>query len=382
MKKPKRLSRTQFPSAYFRYADYWTPRVCGDYVFAVDTINGMFVVDVSDKSSPKIVGNIVLPKVAPDDASLYFDFPEILNPDTPYGDPLRSVAVGDGVVYFSGLTTGIYAAQLPEIAKPDKSAAVGAMPKIPREVDLSQDGFISSGAERLNPVCAVAVCGDVAYAANVYGGVKVFKLSRDKISHIGTIKAPCAYDVSVSEGRLIVAQGLSGSGIYKISDFPKVEHLDTIMDSSSISRYVRIFDGTNIAAVYGGGVVKFYDIINPQAPRIVLDEKVGHILYNDFGSRKLVSGKYWNLNCHSRGCWIFEVSKNSVRLVAKEYASVNSQTGGTCAFDSRFLMSLKGGYGFLDPEKPLSIAEAQPKMFGNIDEIEAEDLGGKSAMKA
>lgn len=225
MKKPKRLSRTQFPSAYFRYADYWTPRVCGDYVFAVDTINGMFVVDVSDKSSPKIVGNIVLPKVAPDDASLYFDFPEILNPDTPYGDPLTSVAVGDGVV-------------------------------------------------------------------------------------------------------------------------------------------------------------KFYDIINPQAPRIVLDEKVGHILYNDFGSRKLVSGKYWNLNCHSRGCWIFEVSKNSVRLVAKEYASVNSQTGGTCAFDSRFLMSLKGGYGFLDPEKPLSIAEAQPKMFGNIDEIEAEDLGGKSAMKA
>ena len=70
----------------------------------------MFVVDVSDKSSPKIVGNIVLPKVAPDDASLYFDFPEILNPDTPYGDPLTSVAVGDGVVYFSGLTTGIYAA--------------------------------------------------------------------------------------------------------------------------------------------------------------------------------------------------------------------------------------------------------------------------------
>ena len=44
------------------------------------------------------------------------------------------------------------------------------MPKIPREVDLSQDGFISSGAERLNPVRAVAVCGDVAYAANVYGG--------------------------------------------------------------------------------------------------------------------------------------------------------------------------------------------------------------------
>lgn len=191
-----------------------------------------------------------MPKVAPDDASLYFDFPEILNPDTPYGDPLTSVAVGDGVVYFSDLTTGIYAAQLPEIAKPDKSAAVGAMPKIPREVDLSQDGFISSGAERLNPVRAVAVCRDVAYAANVYGGVKVFKLSRDKISHIGTIKAPCAYDVSVSEGRLIVAQGLSGSGIYKISDFPKVEHLGTIMDSSSISRYVRIFDGTNIAAVY------------------------------------------------------------------------------------------------------------------------------------
>ncbi len=377
LKKPKRLSRTQFPPAYFRYADYWTPRVCGNYVFAVDTINGMFVVDISDKLAPKIVGNIVLPKVAPDDASLYFNFPEILNKNTPYGDPLTSVAVGDGVVYFSGLTTGIYMTQLPDIAKPQKSEAIGALPKIPNQVNLSQKGFISSGEERLNPIRAAAVSGDIAYAANVYGGVKIFKLSDDKIEHIDTIKVPCAYDVSVSEGRLLVAQGLSGSGIYEISNFPKIEYLGTIKDSSEMSRYVRVFDGTNIVAVYGGGIVKFYDITNPQSPQLVLSEKVEHILYNDFGSRKLVSGKYWNLNCHSRGCWIFEISKNSVRLVEKEYTQVNSQTGGTCAFGSKFLMSLKGGYGFLNPKNPLSLATAQPKMFEKIDEIEAEDFGGK-----
>lgn len=58
------------PEIYFGPCDFWTPRVSGNYCFASDTVNGVFLVDISDKSNPKIIGNFILPKIAPDDSSL------------------------------------------------------------------------------------------------------------------------------------------------------------------------------------------------------------------------------------------------------------------------------------------------------------------------
>lgn len=180
-RNPRRISRAEFPSIYFGPCDFWTPRVSGDYCFASDTVNGVFVLDISDKSAPKITGNFILPKVAPDDPSLKIPYKQILDPNIPQGDAVASIAVGDGVLYVAGNFTGIYVAEFPGIAKiregerlAKAAARPGAYsPKIPGNFD-------SVGADPSNPVRAVAVNGDFAYAAASHRGVEIYDLSGGK----------------------------------------------------------------------------------------------------------------------------------------------------------------------------------------------------------
>lgn len=64
---------------------------------------------------------------------------------------------------------------------------------------------------------AVAVNGDFAYAAASHRGLEIYDLSGGKIAPAGRINCPYASDVKVSDGRLAVALGFGGVGIYDIS---------------------------------------------------------------------------------------------------------------------------------------------------------------------
>ena len=373
IRRPRKISRVDFPHIYFGPCDYWTPRVSGNCCFASDTINGVFALDVSDKKNPKIIGNLILPKVAPDDPSLKFT---MLDKSLPQGDPVSSITVGDGVLYIAGTFTGIYIAELPQIAKPRKKTESVA-PKLGGAYKANPiDGFDFIAADSSNPVRAVAVRGDLAYVAQADSGVRIFDLSAAGYPQVGGIECKMAYDVKISGGRLVVAEGFGGVGIYDISDAPKKALDGVYCKPREIGRiacemlgrpqtlHVWAFDKCNVVGVGAGAAsVWFFDISNPAKPKKVLRSAGREIVYNDYGSRRLAAGKYFGLNFHCGGRMIFDMSAKPVKRVFSDTYPLCSQNGSVAAIGDKLLTMNRGGYSIDDPAQPMKNSELTPLKF-------------------
>jgi len=405
---PKKLSKTAFPTIYFGPCDYWTPRLSGNYCFASDTINGVFLVDISNLSKPKILGNLILPKKAPDDPKMCPPFKFILDPKLPQGDPVSSVAVGDGVLYIAGTFTGIYIAELPGIAKPEKRD-FGKLPKLPKKpFDASESGFITSGEEPVNQIRAVAIDGDTAYAANLWGGVKVFSLSepakpkigKSRAGHIAEIsrksslkitpvrveKIPYVADIKKSGRRMFTAEGLNGLGVYDIlsdGSLREVGRLRDIGESVNFVQYVWAFDGCDIVAFSNAqSKMIFADVSNPAKPAIVGKTATYQLMYGNYGSQNLVKGRYFMFNRHCGGYIIYDFAGGKPRLVVRDDFPMCSQTGSVAAFGDKFLAMRCGSYAFVDPENIVPTKELVRIKFPTQKEFLKDVVNGTAIERA
>ena len=78
---PKRVGELDYPPFYLRGLDMWTVRTSGGLLVAAQTHNGLFAVDISDRTAPKVLDRWTCPN------------PKY--PDRP-SDCVGSVAIGDG----------------------------------------------------------------------------------------------------------------------------------------------------------------------------------------------------------------------------------------------------------------------------------------------
>lgn len=365
--KPVRLSRVDFPAIYFGPCDYWTPRVSGNHCFASDTVNGLFLIDVSDIKNPKITGNLVLPKRDPENPKIAVPYKQITDPEIPQGDPVSSIAVGNGVLYISGNFTGLYIAELPGIAKPEPRD-MGRLTQLPaKPFDHREKGFISSGAQLSNPTRAVALNGDIAYTANVWEGVKIYRLTEGKIEQIGRAKIPYTADIKRSGHRLYVAEGQDGIGVYKIvsdTELKEISRLKQLDGHLNFAQFVWAFDGHDvIAASNGSTVVSFIDFSVLTAPKIILRQHGRCLVYNNYGGQNLVNNKYFGFSRTFGGIQIFEIGAGSAKLAWEDTFPMCSQTGTLAAFNGEFLVMRCGGYAFVDPEEPVGVRELNRHPF-------------------
>lgn len=379
-KNPKKLSRVEFPKIYFGPCDFWTPRVSGNYCFASDTVNGVFLVDISDKSNPKIIGNFILPKMAPDDSSLKIIYKQILDPNIPQGDAVASIAVGDGVLYVAGNFTGIYMAEFPGIAKiPSKPAE--SSPECGAKFSPGKvEGFKALIADSSNPVRAVAVKGDFAYATASHNGVLIFNLADKNTPVVGHLKCGYATDVKISDNILVVAEGFDGVGIYDISNAPAASKKGgfTPREIARIPRErlwrgfaqnVWAFDGCKfIGASTAGPAIWFFDI-SGKNPRPALSQNGSQLLYNDYGARRLASGKYFVLNRHCGGRMIFDLSGAKPKMTFYDDYPLCSQTGSVAAFGDKLITMCRGGYAFDDPKNPAPNKDLKRHPFPGGDKL-------------
>ncbi|MCX6898776.1 MAG: hypothetical protein NT105_08765 [Verrucomicrobia bacterium] len=366
-RQPVKLSRISFPNIYFGPCDYWTPRISGDYCFAADTVNGVFLVDVSDLKKPKILGHVILPKRDPENPKIAVPFKQIVDPKIPQGDPVSSIAVGDGVLYISGNYTGIYLADLPQIAKTE-SRDFGALPKLPGQpFDANEKGFYTSGAELSNPTRAVAIKGDIAYTANVWDGVKIYRLSENGITQIGRAAIKYAADIKRSGDRLYVAEGQNGIGVYKLVSDTKLEEIGrlAVLDKTlNFVQFLWAFDGCAVVpASCGTSRIHFVDFSNPSQPKIIGNELGEGLLYNNYAGQNLVKGRYFGLSRTFGGLQIFDLKDGSEKLVWHDKFPLCSQTGTIAAFGDEFLVMRCCGYAFFDPEKPVPTREMKRLAF-------------------
>lgn len=380
--RPVKLSRVSFPDIYFGPCDYWMPRISGDHCFAADTVNGLFLVDISDPGKPAIVGNLILPKRDPENPARAVPYSQIVDPAIPQGDPVSSIAVGDGVVYIAGNYTGIYLADFPGIARPD-AHGVGALPRLPtRPFEAREEGFHTSGAELSNPTRAVALRGDIAYTANVWDGVGIHRLSETGITRIGRAPIPYAADVKRSGDRLYVAEGQNGIGVYKVVSDTGLEEIGrlAVLDKSfNFVQFLWAFDGCDVVpASCGTPRIHFVDFSDPSHPRIIGSGSGEGLLYNNYGGQRLVKGRYFGLSRTFGGLQVFDL-RDGGRLVWHDRFPLCSQTGTLAAFGDEFLVMRCGGYAFLDPEKPVPTRDMQRHAFPGQGEL-CPDIPDDSAI--
>lgn len=373
---PVKLSRVKFPTYYFGPCDYWTPRLSGNYCFASDTINGLFLLDISDLKKPRILGNLILPKTDPENLDISVPFKQITDPNIPQGDAVSSIAVGDGVLYISGNYTGIYIADFPDEAKLEPRD-VGALPKLPAKPYAGEgDGFFSSGPQLSNPTRAVAMCGDIAYTANVWDGLKIYRLSEGGVTQIGQVNIPYAAYVKRSGDRLYVAEGQNGIGVYQIKSPVEIEEigrLDVLEKSLNFVQYLWAFEGTDtIAATCAHTSVHFVSFSDPRTPRILLSDSGGQLLYGSYGSQHLAKGRYFGLARHCGGIMVFDLQNNAAKRLWYDTFPLCSQTGGVAAMGDELLVMRAGGYAFFNPEQSVATRELQRLKFPGQETLPAD----------
>ncbi len=375
--KPVKLSKIAFPTYYLAPCDYWTPRISGNHCFASDTTNGLFVLDIADLKKPRIIGNLVLPKSDPENPAVHVPFKQIMDPAIPQGDPISSIAVGDGVLYMSGNYTGIYLAEFPGIAKPEPRD-FGPPPQLPATpYPGREDGFISSGSELSNSTRGVALHGDFAYTANVWDGVKIYQLSDDAITQIGRIEIPYAADIKRSGDRLYVAEGANGIGVYQIQSPTQIEEISRLRklpgDSYTFVQYLWAFEGKEVIAASSAGTrmdfVDFSDLANPE---VVFSKSGGQLLYGSYAAQKLAKGRYFGLSRHVGGLMVFDLGEKKPKDIWYDTFPLCSQTGGVAAVGDEIFVNRASGYAFFNPEKPTATRELKISKFPSQKELDPD----------
>ena len=206
--KPKFISRCQFDRLYKRgEGDWWTvrPSADGKHFFVADTFNGLYAVDASDEKNPKVAGRIFLQKdSAPESAGTY----------------ISSVAVGDGVVYATGQKYGLMVIECPQAKKVERH--LGSLPSNP-DARYPYDTPANSHFKAWKPDAraqvrnlAVAENGMLLAACSDAG---LYILDKDKKGNLIQIgrNMKFAGDVCCRDGRVYVAEGQYGLGVYKLS---------------------------------------------------------------------------------------------------------------------------------------------------------------------
>ena len=353
---PKRLGRVDYPPLYTRGNDMWTPRLSGDRatVFAAQTYNGVYAVDVADKTAPKILG--------------HWNVPNRKNPKLP-GACVGSVAVGDGVVYAAVEGEGYYAVRTPRAKR--WTDEKGRLPKnvSHREAYPTDESVWHVWKPHdVGQVRAVARRNDVVYAACGDAGLYALRL-RPEGGFGELAKLPGhdrTFDVSVCGDLLYTADGLDGVNVSEIAGETTLR---------SVARLNPLAPGKTLAltvtAVAGGWLFasdrRGYDLYDVRKLPVFR-----HLLHagNCPGWDKYLAdapsdGRYicYN-NAHQNVTW-FDLGATPDPKPGAVTSPKNrlNLTCGVCAFrDGLTLATNPGGYRILQPNEG-DAADGSPWMF-------------------
>ncbi|MBQ9547779.1 MAG: hypothetical protein IJV01_01295 [Bacteroidales bacterium] len=395
--QPERLSRIDFPKLYMRGSDYWTPRPSGDgkTVFVADTFNGLYAIDCSDPRKPAILGRIILP-----DKSL----PVPKTSDKKYletpapGRPVTSVAVGKGVVYFTAQNLGL-AVAVCKRARPERidKGSVPLNPGFRDPYDTPVDShFTAWRPEARGQVRSVAVMGDRLAVACGEAGFYLLEEGADGRLVPCYHRAGFAGDVRVRDGRIYVAEGLDGLGVYGPARSGRAALGQGTPGLKELSHY----------RVRGPGGEKLcLWVWTPNSRHVVATDRTSgyyvldNSIFPEFRLYFIFNGgcpgwdRYLPSEAASNGLWPFSVANQGYRWIDLSmgdppYVSTidrnnrPSLTNGVTNYrNGLFLGSFPGELRFIDPERAFS-GERWPGVKGDFAGIPAWDGGSRVALTA
>ena len=343
---PKRVGRADYPPFYERGLDMWTPRTSAnsDIVFCAATHNGLFAVDCSDPKNPKVVDRWTAP------ASDHPEWPSYC---------IGSVSVGNGCVYAGGMGCGLFV--IPATGAAQETFEQGPPPanaSFREPYPTDENEFWVWKPSKPGQARAVAVAGDVVYAACGDAGLHVLKVKPEGgFEKIGELAGHSrVFDVQVDGTRLYTAEGLDGFGFYEMdgpAGFREVGRLPRIGPGNNVALCVWKADREHLVLSSRNGGCRLFDISNLAHPKdlfrfgtcpgwdkYMMDAPIGggrYIAYN---------------NAHKSIIWIDLQARPAPRVSTATKYNFIALSNGICKFsDDQALVTVNSGYALLAPSQ-------------------------------
>ena len=322
LKNIVRTGSVKFAVTPKMFPDWWSVKVAGNYAFVANSVNGVYVVDVADKKAPVILGNVKIPQ-----------------------DAASQIALGKGVVYFSGLRSGVYLFKderaqrvVPgkaEIRLPQEKNT--PPPAVPGLNNLPLPGFVWS----------LDKWGSVLYAACGSGGVQELEFAPDGKLIPRRIFPGIAIDCAVSQELLIIA----ADSELKIFDRKSGKLLSsTPAGSRGPFLQLRLY-GEVLCTAGRGGAFTLWKISRPEKPVVIGKISGGGILYHDMLPERTVKNLF-PVNWHSRfPRWYNAASAEEIAALST-FFRVSQQSNGITEIGGKFYLIANKGVLRLDPDSP------------------------------
>jgi hypothetical protein len=337
--KPRTLSVFRFPAFFCRSSDFWTPRFAGNIAVAADSRNGVFLIDISNPETPRGIGQIRLP-----DVSSGYKSPQI-------PDAVSSIAVGDGVLYLTGLKTGLFLASIPGLKREKCNQQL--TPEIPSQLakKANPDFFSYDAGGRVR---AVAVHGNSAWLAVGNAGIHIVRLSPKGIIPVGIFKASEVYDLKYSKGILYVAEGSNGFALYRPKANGTLELIGRKkLPENQLAQLIWKPDGSPFVILSSrSGHLYFFDVSDPSRVNLVFKHAQRSIIYGDLLCDQMLNHRYIAHNWHSGGIAWYDLKEKGKPVVANQVIErLNRHVDGMTALGDRLLMLNHGKYVLLEPNQ-------------------------------
>lgn len=338
---PAFVSRVKFPPFYSISIDTWAASVAGDYCFAADTHNGVFVIKVDDPAKPAIVAHAQLP----------------VPPGRELADPVGGIALGDGVIYAAGVYSGLYVVSAPGMASPVVREA-DTPPVLPAATDSKQDNTDFLAYRPDGQVHSATLQGDLAWLACGSAGIQTVRLG-DRLELVAShpTKEEACF-VSCLGNRLFSAEGLGGMGIYDIGQDLRLTEIGRLNIPGKGVKQVVVPEPGRYALVHcGGAEVLVVDLTSPDNPKVVFNDRQVGLFYGDQLVDKLCGGRYLVAYWQRSGPAWYDVSGDKPVHGGNTPDDKNySWTDGICAFRDSLLVVNRGKYYLPDVNEKRSMS--------------------------
>jgi hypothetical protein len=339
--QPKPVARLDFPNFKPRNEDFWTTRVSAGMAFCLDSHNGLFVVDVRDPAKPGLLER--------------FTLPDKKNPDWPSA-AMSSLAIGDGCIYLTAMPSGAYV--IPVEGVKNVAAAQGVLPanasyREPYPTDAA--AFHVWKAEKPGQARAVAIAGDIVYAACSDAGLSVLRIKPEGgFEKTGELQGRAhVYDVMLSGSRLFTAEGYDGFGIYELdgpAGFREIGRIPQLSPAADVALWVWPAGENFIIASSRNSGYRFFDVRNPAKPEYVF-ATYGTCLWDRYVMDKPM-GPFLGVSHPYRGVEWIDISGEKPRSAGRDPGNSLSLYNSLCLFGGNSVLATREDLYALEPRTP------------------------------
>ncbi len=333
--RPRKIGAVKFPRSYDLGADFWNVNISGKYLLASDSRNGLFLLDISAPHAPKCLGRVLL---AGEGWKKGSDGSVRRIPDS-----VSWAAPGNGVIYVTGSQSGLYTVAFPQIRlrKPLSHPDF----QVPEKKTVECPGFVrydfGGMVRRIAPLGS-----DAAYVACSGKGIRLVRISGNRIREAAAYPVECAYDVAVRNGFLYSLENIGTLAVYRIGRKGTLMPVGRCSLPNEILFSFMLSSDGRFAVCRGYGKLHFFDISNPASPRQVFTHASGAILYSDTLPERDYKGVF-PVNCHFAGIFWYDLSGEKPRCLGKIPGKKSGQMNGLTLVGSRFLLPTNRGNLFI-----------------------------------